>query len=184
MTICFGVFFWPRSVFGILSNDSWRWFEHTLWVLFEDVFLIWACIQSTRELKEIAINRAKLEVTNQAIEKQILIRTEQLADREAELSAIVHAAPDAILTVDEQWNVRSFNRASLRIFGLKKSEMRQGDVRILLDHSIQPPECMSQFLRAHQRSMDPSRTASMELSRKAIQRRCIPNGSDGDNDPK
>src|SRR5215472_6577961 len=32
--------FWPQSVYGVLTADSWRWFEHSGWVIFEDVFLI------------------------------------------------------------------------------------------------------------------------------------------------
>ena len=37
--------FWPESVFGVLSASPWRWMEHAGWVIFEDIFLVWACVR-------------------------------------------------------------------------------------------------------------------------------------------
>ena len=51
----------PQSVFGVATVDLWRAIEHTGWVLFEDLFLIWSCLLSTREMRNIAIQQAKLE---------------------------------------------------------------------------------------------------------------------------
>src|SRR5262245_12627748 len=34
---------WPQSVYGIIAGGEWRWLEHAGWVLFEDLFLIYAC---------------------------------------------------------------------------------------------------------------------------------------------
>ena len=53
--------YWPQSVFGVLSSDSWRWVEHVAWVLFEDIFIILATQQSLREMREIAERRAFVE---------------------------------------------------------------------------------------------------------------------------
>ena len=41
-----GLFF-PQSVYGVLTASPWRWAEHAGWVLFEDVFLVLACVRST-----------------------------------------------------------------------------------------------------------------------------------------
>jgi signal transduction histidine kinase len=60
--------FWPQSVFGLLVANPWRWLEHAWWVLFEDVFLLIACRQSIREMRDIAWQRARLETTNHEIE--------------------------------------------------------------------------------------------------------------------
>ena len=43
--------YWPRSVYGVLTVSPWRWVEHAGWVVFEDVFLIRACVQTLRELR-------------------------------------------------------------------------------------------------------------------------------------
>ena len=36
--------FWPQSVYGVLVASQWRWLEHAAWVIFEDVFLVVACL--------------------------------------------------------------------------------------------------------------------------------------------
>jgi PAS domain S-box-containing protein len=51
---------WPQSVFGVLTASHWRWLEHAGWVLFEDVFLIGACLRSRREMWSIAERTAAL----------------------------------------------------------------------------------------------------------------------------
>ena len=56
--------FWPQSVYGVLIASEWRWVEHAAWVVFEDVFLVLACVRGTHELREIAIRTATLEQAN------------------------------------------------------------------------------------------------------------------------
>ena len=70
--------YWPQSVFGVLTASYWRWMEHAAWVLFEDVFLVMAILQSRREMRSIALNRAELEKTNAEVESKIARRTTQL----------------------------------------------------------------------------------------------------------
>jgi two-component system, sensor histidine kinase and response regulator len=53
--------FWPQSVYGVFTASQWRWLEHAAWVVFEDVFLVMACIRGTRELRDIANRTAVLE---------------------------------------------------------------------------------------------------------------------------
>lgn len=69
--------FWPQSVFGVLTASPYRWIEHAAWVIFEDIFLIRSCRQSTREMVQIARNTVDLEVKNEA-----------LAEREERLNEI------------------------------------------------------------------------------------------------
>ena len=63
--------YWPQSVFGVLTASHWRWIEHAGWVVFEDVFLIMAILQSRREMRGIALNRAELEETNAIVESKV-----------------------------------------------------------------------------------------------------------------
>ena len=53
--------FWPQSVFGVLTASSWRWVEHSAWVLFENVFLYASCKRSVKEMWHVAERTAQLE---------------------------------------------------------------------------------------------------------------------------
>jgi two-component system, sensor histidine kinase and response regulator len=72
--------YWPQSVYGILSASPWRSLEHAGWVLFEDFFLIYACLRGVREMREIASRRARIEATNAIIEERVIERTAELAE--------------------------------------------------------------------------------------------------------
>jgi len=46
--------FLPYSVFGSYTVEPWRWMEHIGWVLFCDVFLVAACVDRRRRIRELA----------------------------------------------------------------------------------------------------------------------------------
>ncbi|HEY7157259.1 MAG TPA: histidine kinase dimerization/phospho-acceptor domain-containing protein, partial [Gemmataceae bacterium] len=82
--------YWPQSVYGVPGAASWRWLEHTGWVAFIDVFLIWSCIQGVREMTAIAERQAELEATGMRIERTVEERTAELreqSERMRELTA-------------------------------------------------------------------------------------------------
>ena len=87
--------YWPQSVFGTVTVDSWRWIEHVLWVLFEDVFLWIMCHQSILEMKQIARRQAELELTNERIELAVEQRTKELDRANHELQKAKEAAEAA-----------------------------------------------------------------------------------------
>ncbi|MAY74710.1 MAG: hypothetical protein CMJ31_08380 [Phycisphaerae bacterium] len=72
--------FWPESVFGVIAAAPWRALEHAGWVIFEDVFLGYSCVVSSRSARAIAEHEAELESKNAEIERQVDQRTEHLAD--------------------------------------------------------------------------------------------------------
>jgi len=80
-------FYWPRSVFGVLAASPWRWMEHAAWVVFEDVFLIGACLRGVREMRSVADQRARLEATQERIEHTVAARTAELALAQSRLAA-------------------------------------------------------------------------------------------------
>jgi hypothetical protein len=53
--------FWPESVYGVANPEWWRFLEHSAWVAFEDVFLIWSCILGQRETASTARRQAEIE---------------------------------------------------------------------------------------------------------------------------
>jgi len=52
---------WPESVYGITNPEWWRFLEHAFWVVFEDIILIWSCINGMRELRASTLQQATLE---------------------------------------------------------------------------------------------------------------------------
>ena len=81
--------FWPQSVYGVFVASEWRWLEHAAWVVFEDVFLVIACVRGTSELREIAVRTAILEQANRdsarhAIEQSELIARLRLTQTQVE----------------------------------------------------------------------------------------------------
>ena len=87
--------YWPESVFGISSSAPLRAFEHAGWVVFEDIFLIQACLRSTREMREIGERRAELEIVNARIEKRVQQRTAELAAKNDQLIELKEQAEEA-----------------------------------------------------------------------------------------
>lgn len=79
--------YWPQSVFGVIAAAPWRAFEHAGWVLFEDIVLVYTCVQGSRELRAIAVAQANTEHAREIIEDEVKQRTEQLVQRTAELRA-------------------------------------------------------------------------------------------------
>jgi two-component system sensor histidine kinase/response regulator len=87
--------YWPESAYGVLTASRWRWLEHAGWVVFEDIILIPACVQGRREIWEIAVRTAELEVTNATIEQTVIERTAELRASETELQRAKEAAEAA-----------------------------------------------------------------------------------------
>jgi len=71
-------FYWPQSVYGVLSASPWRAVEHAWWVSFEVVFLSIAIRQSLREMVLIAERQAQLHSQKAEIEAEVKERTADL----------------------------------------------------------------------------------------------------------
>ena len=72
-----GLYF-PISVYGVASGAEWRFLEHTGWVLFEDLVLVFACVKGNSLIAELADRQALLETTNERIETEVAMRTREL----------------------------------------------------------------------------------------------------------
>jgi two-component system cell cycle sensor histidine kinase/response regulator CckA len=67
--------YWPQSVFGVMTASHWRWLEHAGWVLFENAFLVSACLRSKKEMWSIAERTAALHASEDRY-KTIVARAE------------------------------------------------------------------------------------------------------------
>lgn len=63
--------FWPQSVYGVMTVETWRWLEHAGWVVFENTFLLIAIRRSVSEMWESAKRRAEIENLNDSLEREV-----------------------------------------------------------------------------------------------------------------
>ncbi|HTF38821.1 MAG TPA: response regulator, partial [Blastocatellia bacterium] len=66
--------FWPESVYGVMTVSGWRWLEHAGWVIFEDIFLVLACLRSKTEMREIANRTAESHIANESLDLELTKR--------------------------------------------------------------------------------------------------------------
>src|SRR2546422_3592973 len=114
--------YWPQSVYGVLTAGSWRWLEHAGWVLFEDAFLINACLQSLREMRDIAWQRAELEVANEKTEQTVVIRTGEFKASEERFRSLSAASPIGIFETDSDGHSVYVNARWAEIAGIAPEE--------------------------------------------------------------
>ncbi len=79
------------------SSGRWRaWaasgvgLEHVAWVVFEDVFLVYACFQGNAVMREVATRQAELEDSRGSVERTVSERTAQLAQSNRDLGRQNH----------------------------------------------------------------------------------------------
>lgn len=92
----------PQSVYGVNGIEPWRWLEHGWWVVFEDVFLIYACRKNVAEMKVTALRQAHIEGINKEIEQTVQHRTAELNKAQVRLS--MQYAVATILTEAASWD--------------------------------------------------------------------------------
>lgn len=75
--------FWPESVYGVANPEWWRFLEHAGWVVFEDIFVVWACFMTLREIDIAATRQAEVEY----LSEQEQLKTAALEMALAEMKA-------------------------------------------------------------------------------------------------
>ncbi len=94
--------FWPQSIFGVVALEKWRWLEHAGWVVFEDVFLIWACGQGVQKMRAIAEHEAQHEAVRARIEAEVSQRTAELRISEARADASSRAKSEFLANMSHE----------------------------------------------------------------------------------
>lgn len=103
--------FWPQYVFGVQTASSLRALEHSLWVMFIDVFLIYSCKRGKQDIEAMAEVRAGLENSASKTEREVHERTAELAESESFLRSILNSQSALLAIIDEKGVVIGTNSA-------------------------------------------------------------------------
>ncbi len=121
---------WPEFVFGIVTPSSWRWLEHSAWVLCEDLVLITACIQAQREMRKMANQMAQLSVTKTLVEVEVRRQVVEIERTSADLRtselrtrSIIDTAHDAFIAIDSNGILLEWSLRAETIFGWRAEEL-------------------------------------------------------------
>ncbi len=140
-------YFWPQSIFGVLTASPWRSVEHASWVLLEDIILIVAGQENLRSLQRAAWRQAELAILNQSFEDEVRAKTQeavtacQVAESSLkEVTALRYALDQhsLLLISDRSFNITDANAELCRISGYERAELIGQDQR-LLDSGFHPP---------------------------------------------
>lgn len=82
---------WPDSVYGIANPEWWRFLEHAFWVAFEDIVLVFGCIESAKEMRLIALRRAEAELLSERENAKSLALDRAMQELQGSQHALVRA---------------------------------------------------------------------------------------------
>jgi two-component system sensor histidine kinase/response regulator len=142
---------WPESEYGTAVGPDWRWLEHSGWVVFIDIVLVYACVRGQSDIRRAAERAAALEASHASVERQVKERTRELesalADREltearlrrsddvaSKLALVASYTHNAVVITDAagrvEWVNDGFTRitgyAADRVVGKRPGELLQG----------------------------------------------------------
>ncbi len=101
--------YWPQSIYGSSLPGISRTLEHGLWILFEDLFLIHACLKGQSEMREMAVQRAAAESEKSLVEDRIAVRTQELAEYGSFLKGVIEGIDAGICILDDKGVIVSTN---------------------------------------------------------------------------
>jgi two-component system, sensor histidine kinase and response regulator len=116
--------FWPQSVYGVLTATPWRALEHAGWVLFEDASLIVSIRRSLEATRTMAHDRAQIEASRELIEGQVRERTRELRESEQRFRSLCAASPIGIFEANAEGKNVYTNPRWEAISGLSGEETR------------------------------------------------------------
>ncbi len=134
--------FWPQSVYGLASAAPWLTVEHAGWVGFTDTFLLISCRQSLREMSQISLRQAQLEVaeailvqSHETLEARVAQRTQALAQMQRQNTLLLESAGEGIVGLDADGVTQFMNPAGAEMLGYEVAELIGRPMYALLHQS-------------------------------------------------
>jgi two-component system, NtrC family, sensor histidine kinase HydH len=82
---------WPDSVYGIANPEWWRFLEHAFWVVFEDIVLVFGCLESAKEMRLVALRRAEAELSSKRENEKSIELDRAMQELQSSQHALVRA---------------------------------------------------------------------------------------------
>ncbi|MBP7862552.1 PAS domain S-box protein [bacterium] len=98
-----GIYF-PFSIYGESTPQTWRFLEHGFWVTFGDLFFVNWCVTTRKEMWEMAKKHARMENTNEIIELQVTARTAEAKLEKERFHILCSFAPVTIFETNQFGN--------------------------------------------------------------------------------
>lgn len=129
--------FVPESVYGVFTASPWRTVEHSGWVLFESFFLVKVCRLNEREMMTLASQQDELETTNDRIQELAEKRAKELARSQSLLAAIVNNSFDAIVGINREYKITSWNQGAETLYGYSPEDLEEKVIAVLIPEDLQ-----------------------------------------------
>jgi PAS domain S-box-containing protein len=110
-------FFWPESVYGVLTAPIWRALEHAAWVGFEILFLAMSIRVGLKEMRQVVSRQVVLERLNRAKDQEVRERTSDYTESEERFRSFFHDSPIGLYRADERGELQVANPALLALLG-------------------------------------------------------------------
>lgn len=94
--------YFPQSIYGVSTPQTWRFLEHSFWVLFGDIFFVNWCLMTRKEMWEMAKKHARMENTKELIESEVAERTAEVKAEKERFRLLCSFAPVTIFEANEK----------------------------------------------------------------------------------
>ncbi len=117
---------WPLSVYGVAMESPYRWIEHSAWVIFEDIGLVFACLRGQQEVRSLCIKQAELQESNIRVERTVKERSQELRQAAAQaekLALVARCTDNAVVITDADGRIEWVNEGFERLWGYTLEEV-------------------------------------------------------------
>ncbi len=122
-------FYWPESMFGVVSGSEFRIFEHAGWVVLEVSFLAKGCVQNVQRLKETAHAQAVAKLRSDQANELM----EDLEEEKKAAQAKAREAHELSDTVEQQ-NRELQERVDVILQEMER--LADGDLTVQLEANV------------------------------------------------
>lgn len=106
-------------------------------MLFESFFLVKVCRLNEREMMTLASQQDELETTNDRIQELAEKRAKELARSQSLLAAIVNNSFDAIVGINREYKITSWNQGAETLYGYSPEDLEEKVIAVLIPEDLQ-----------------------------------------------